>query len=224
MTKGQLAMKDACLDAIRARTLKIIEAPHGVGLEHCVRNLIKYSPYIKTVHVDCMRKRSSRYVFVSLLRDAMNVRFSNLNYLSVDLHRLLMVVRERMDADLRKENLLIVIDHIDVLRANQLEYLPKLLEFRKLPCGVIVRTTTSHRLALSKNKNYPDLHDSLYVKLTPGAHTLIAMTTRDERKIFIRDVNGISNEQFINDLSKHRWGFSKMQIFIDRWKAKYRPQ
>ena len=49
---------------------------------------------------------------------------------------------------------------------------------------------------------------------------MIQMMTREERKIFVRDIHGITDEGFIKDLSKPIWGFTKLKKFIDEYKAK----
>jgi hypothetical protein len=220
LTEGQLAMQKTAKMVWKNQQIKFIESPHGTGLSHALEKLREGFPYIKmkTVHVDCLRKRSLRQISVIILRKAANIKFSNLSHLTVNIDRLLLVVKERMLTDLKNEKVLLVIDHIDVLHDDQLHRLVDLLQFRKPPCGILLRSTTEHRLKTSTKA--PDLHDELYIGLTSETSEMIAMMTREERVIFIRDVHGISDSGFIKDLSKENWGFSKVLKFIKSYKDK----
>lgn len=186
MTVGQLAMKQACLRNLAKKNVSIVEARHGAGLNFAIQNLIKYSPHVKLIYADALQYRTARKIFVSLLKDGMNVRFSNLNYLSVELPGLVRVVRERMNEDLKKENVLLIVDHIDVLNGSQLYHLARLVEFNKPPCAIVLRSTTEHRLKLARRNNV--LHDQLYVSLTKDRNAF-DMPSKEERQIFIRDVH-----------------------------------
>ena len=101
---------------------------------------------------------------------------------------------------------------------HQLQRLVDLLKFRQSPCRILLRSTTEHRIKLSNKEPY--LHDALYMNLSNQSSAMIEMMSRDERKIFIRDVNGITDEGFIKDLSKPIWGFTKMIKFIKGYKEK----
>ncbi|MCZ8070321.1 MAG: hypothetical protein O9311_08195 [Cytophagales bacterium] len=217
-TEGQQAMQETAFDAWKMQHIKFIETPHGTGLAHALAGLRETSPHVKTVHIDCLRKRSLRHISVVILREAANVKFSNFSHLSVNIDRLLLVVKQRMVADLKTQKVLLVIDHIDVLNNDQLHRLVQLLQFRKPPCGILLRTTTAHRLKISIKA--PELHDALYVTLTPEPPKMVAMMTKEERTIFIRDQNEVSDAQFVKDLAKNNWGFSKVLGFIGRYKKK----
>lgn len=211
-------MQKTALYVAKKKCIKFLETPHGTGLSHSVAHLPPTQQYIRIIHVDCIDKRSVRNVFVTILHDVSTVRFSKPNYLSIAIDHLLLVVKQRMTTDLKNQTVLLVIDHIDVLNKINLQYLTRLFKFKKSPCGILLRTTTAHRLVLAKTE--PALHDELYINLTKETPDMVAMTTRDERKIFIRDVCDVVNEGFINDLSKNNWGYEKMLTFIGRLKEK----
>ena len=215
LSNSQIALKDACFRAYQKKCRMIIETPHGAGLEFSLRSLVRNHPHIKLVHVDCLTSASIRTIFVRLLRDAMNVKFSNLNYFHISLENLMRIVSDRMNRDLRKEQVLIIVDHIDVLKIPQLEYLVKLLHFRNPQCAIVLRSTSEHRLKLSEKGTR--LHDDLYINLAKE-RVAIEANSVDDMRIFIRDIHQIQDEEFIKDLAKKKWGFSKTLAFIDRYK------
>ena len=216
ITEGQLEMQEAAFDIWQKNCIKFIETLHGNGLGHALEDVQRTSPHIKIVHIDCLINMSIRNVSVEILRHATNVKFSNLSHLSISIDRLLIVVKERLKEDLRNQKLLIVIDHLDVLNRHQLLRLIQLLKFRTPPCGIILRSTTEHRLKLLKKE--PDLHDSLYINLPSQKATIIEPMSFEERKIFIRDIHGVSNELFVKDLARLNCGFTKMLKFIQGYK------
>jgi hypothetical protein len=218
LTTGQLEMQTAAFYIWQKKWIKFVEVPHGAGLGHALADLTRTSSHVKVVHVDCLKKRSIRDVSIEILRHATNVKFSNLSHLSISIDRLLLVVKDRLREDLRHQKLLLVIDHIDILDRQQLYRLVDLLKFRQPPCGILLRSTTEHRLKLATKETH--LHDALYINLPNQAAAMIQMTTRDERKIFARDVHAITDEGFIKDLSKPIWGFTKLMKFIADYKAK----
>ena len=123
LSSNQIKFKEHALNSVRQKCMKGLEAPDGTGHEFAIRNLIKYSPYLKVVYVDCLRTQSVRNIYVSLMKEALNVRFSNLNYFRVSLDELLSVLIDRCKSgnDLnRGKDLLIVIDHIHVLSSSSL--------------------------------------------------------------------------------------------------------
>lgn len=217
LTQNQLSFITHMRDAARNRKIKIFEAPLGTAFQHATMEFIRTSPKIKVVYMNCEESSNSRTLFVKLLKDAMNVRFSNLNYFSVNLHNLVLVVRERMMKDLMNQSVLLVFDKVHFLKNNQLSYLLKILQHHKLPCGIILRSTTSHRLNLKDRDT--NLHDNFYVFLTSDK-LIVEPTTKEEMKIFIKDVHGITNESYTLDLLKNKWGFSKTLEFINRYKRR----
>jgi hypothetical protein len=218
ITKGQLEMQKAAFDIWQKNWIKFIETPHGNGLGHALADMQRTSTHIKIVHIDCLMNNSIRNLSVEILRHATNVKFSNLSHLSISIDRLLIVVKERLKEDLRNQKLLIVIDHLDVLNRQQLYRLIQLLKFRKPPCGIMLRSTTEHRLKLFKKE--PILHDAVHINFPCQTATMIEIMSLEERKIFIRDIHGITNELFVKDLAKLNWGFTKMLTFIQGYKDK----
>lgn len=217
LTTGQLEMQKTAKDIAKRKQIKFIESPHGTGLAFSLARLSKRDlGNTKIVHVDCLIHQSARKLFVTILRHSSNIRFSNLNYLSVDVHSLLLIVKERLAKDLKEERVLLVIDHVDSLNKTHIALLAKLLKFANPPCGILIRSTTSHRLKLYKE--HPRLHDEFYLKLTNENSAVIPMTSMEERLIFIKQVQGVNDEDFAKDLAKPLWGFSKMLVFIERWR------
>lgn len=216
LTPNQATVISAALRCTAAKNVTAIFANKGIGVEYAISALAKENAMrMKIIHVNCIYAPSFRHIIVAILRVATNVKFSNLNYLRVNLDYLSKVLLDRMQKDLKGSDVLLVIDNIQELDKSGYRYLHRFLlsSKDKVSCGILIRITYA---ALSKLKQKsPDIYDNILEVLDDKKN--FVNNTPSEMKEFIRMAGGISDEDFINDLASKTYRVGSAIRMIERY-------
>lgn len=213
MTQGQQVMFQAFGHCVRNNRMIFLLDNGGSGFSYTLAKAFQQTFFnnVRVITVDVIPQLDMQKVVVKMYKQSCTVKFSNLNKRALDPHELLVKIHNRLKQDLLGKKIMIVFDHVHLLRSmERVEAFVNLLLSIPFPCGIILRTKKAHLKTIMRA---PDLFATIRAKF--DIKKIPAVSRGDI--ISLCHANGLMDKILIEELAAKSKGNLKLtQYFIDQ--------
>jgi hypothetical protein len=193
---GQLDMAKAFDFAVRNKKIVFVIDKHGSGFHFARRRFNMAHPDLRVAEYT-LSSGIDNDSTISMFRELdCDIKVVNKNYKRMNPHDFLVALTNRAKLDLRGKKVLIVFDRFEKLQSeHSFKKFFKYIQLLKLPCGIIIRTTSSHVRMI--RDNYRDI----FAYINQFDRKNVREITEEDVQAFC-DCYGLSNKILREQISK----------------------
>ena len=215
MTAGQQVMIQAFGHCLINKSKVFLLDKAGSGFRYTLEKAFRMFGNTRVISVSVVPTLDMTKLVLNMYKQTCMVKFSNLNKKAVDPHELLVKINSRLKQDLLGKRILIVFNHVHLLRSmERMQAFVDLLLSIPFPCGVILRTTVSHIKAIKESRDFQGLYATMRVSF---GWKRIPPVTRGEVETLCL-ANGLTDKTLIGEIASKSKNLKVSQYHIDRSK------
>lgn len=217
MTEGQKVMIKAFSHCLSNKSKIFLLDKAGSGFRYTLEKAFREGMFGNTrvISVSVAPTLDMSKLVLKMYKQTSTIKFSNLNKKTFDPHELLVKIHSRLKQDLLGKRILIVFNHVYLLRSmERMQAFVDLLLSIPFPCGVILRTTIRHIKTIKKSRDFQGLYATIRVSF--DWKRIPPVTSRDVGMLCL--ANGLTDKTLIGELASKSKNLKVTQFYIDRSK------
>ncbi len=219
ISENQVKHEEAILKAVREYcTVAILDHP-GTGFKFSLQRVCQLRGGIRSAIVQISMKSKHKEIGITMLKQILSIRFSNLKSTNISVFELIMVVGARVRQDLKGKRVLLIFERVHYLNEpGRLSHFLDLLDNINFPCGIILRFDLMYPSVV---KTWGDQH--LYDRFERV--TFLRKVTRPNTSWEIRQmlmIHGLNNPDLLSEISSNTKSFTTAKLLLGK-KFLYKP-